>query len=153
MDRQGLITELTAIVEDCVKGLGLELVDIIYRYEGRDVFLRVLVDRPEGGITLGECANVNNELSRLLDEKDIIRERYMLEVSSPGADRPLKGKSDFLRCLNKRARFFFNAPVSGKTELEGLIVSAGDDAVTVNTGVETIEIPLDKINIAKQVLG
>lgn len=84
-----------------MKNQNLDLVDIIYRYEGRGLVLRVLVDKPEGGITLDECAGLNNEISRILDEKDMLQQRYILEVSSPGLDRPLNSKNDFLRCINK----------------------------------------------------
>lgn len=152
MDREAFIAELRIIIGDYLKGEGLDLIELIYRYEGRDLFLRVLTDKPEGGITLGECVLLNKELSRILDEKDIMQEGYLLEVSSPGLDRPLKTKSDFMRCVNRRARFFLNQPVNGKIEIEGLISNAGDNSVYINIGQDTIEIPLNSINKAKQIV-
>lgn len=152
MDRQELISQLKALAEGFLKERGLDLVDIIYRYEGRDLILQLLVDKPEGGISLGECAYINQELSRILDEKDMLQARYILEVSSPGIDRPLKERQDFLRCLNRRARFFLNQAVNGKIEWEGTIVKVGQESVYVDTASGTLEIPLSGINKAKQVI-
>ena len=128
------------------------MVDLIYRYEARDLVLRILVDRPEGGVSLGECARMNNEISEILDGKDILQARYVLEVSSPGIDRPLVTGSDFLRCVNRRARFFLNETINGKLELEGTIIKVEDDAVFIDIEGESIKVPLSRINKAKQVV-
>ena len=128
------------------------MVELIYRHEGRDLFLRILVDKPEGGIILEECSRLNRELGVLLDEKDILRERYVLEVASPGLDRPLKTKADFMRCLQREARFFLNEPLGGKIELAGVIEKVENDSVFVAQDNDVVEIPLAKINRAKQVI-
>jgi len=152
MDRQEIIAQLQNIIDDYLKIQGLHLVDLIYRHEGRDLIVRILVDRPEGGITVGECSELNNRITSLLDEKDILQTRYILEVASPGLDRPLKTKNDFLRCTNKRVRFFLNEPINGKIELGGLISKVENDSVYIESKNEIIEIPLIKINKAKQVI-
>jgi len=152
MDRQEIIAQLQNIIGDYLKIQGLDLVDLIYRHEGRDLILRILVDRPEGGITLGECAGLNIQISNLLDEKEILQTRCILEVSSPGLDRALKTKNDFLRCVSKKARFFLNESINGKIELEGLISKVENDSVYIESRNEIIEIPLRKLNKAKQVI-
>jgi len=152
MDRQEIIVELKNIIGDFLKIQGLELVDLIYRHEGRDLALRILVDRAQGGITLGECAALNNQISEILDEKDILQEGYILEVSSPGLDRPLETKSDFLRCMNRKVKLFLNESINGKIELEGLISKVEDDSVYIDCKNATIQIPLIKINKAKQII-
>ncbi|MEW6101628.1 MAG: ribosome maturation factor RimP [Candidatus Omnitrophota bacterium] len=152
MDRSGLIEELRVLIGDYLKSEGLELVDLIHRYEGRDLVLRVLADKPQGGITVDECAYLNEQLGRILDEKDILKASYMLEVSSPGLDRPLRTKNDFSRCLSRKVRFFFNEPVRNKLELEAVIEAVGEDAITVSLNGEMLEIPLLKINKGKQVI-
>jgi ribosome maturation factor RimP len=152
MDRQKVVSELRDLIGDFLKQKGLDLVDLIYRYEARDLVLRILVDKPQGGISLDECAYLNQELSRLLDRKNILQERYILEVSSPGVDRPLTKRSDFLRCLNKKVRFFLNEPIKGKIELEGEIIKVENDSVCVKIQGEDLEIPLSKINKAKQLI-
>lgn len=152
MDKQEFIAELKNIIGGYLKARGLDLVDLICRHEGRDLILRVLVDRPEGGITLGECAELNIQISNLLDEKDLLQTRYIMEVASPGLDRQLRARSDFQRCINRRARFFLNEPVNGKIELEGIISKVEGDSVYIDSNNEVIEIPLKKINKAKRVI-
>ena len=151
MDRDTLIKQLNELIEEFLKSQGLELVEVIYRQEGRTHVLRIFADRPEGGITLEECSLLNREIGRMLEEKNILQEEYLLEVSSPGIDRPLRTQKDFARCINRRARFFLSEPVNGKIEWEGLIVQVGAEAVSLDlSGTGRVEIPLSKINKAKQ---
>ena len=152
MDRLAVIAELRTIVGEFLKEEGLLLIDLAYRYEGRNLFLKIIIDRPEGGISIGECAHVNGQIEKILDEKDILQQRYILEVSSPGLDRPLSSREDFLRCINRRARFFLKEEILGRLELEGLIQAAGEDAVYIDVNGECVEVPLDKINKVKQVI-
>lgn len=152
MDRETVINELEAFLSDFLRGRGLDLVELIYRYEGRDLYLRVLADKPGGGISLGECALLNRELSDVLDEKNILQDRYILEVSSPGLDRPLKAENDFLRFLNKSVKFFLSDKISGKLEWDGVIQRVSDGKVYIETTAGSLEIPLDKINKARQII-
>lgn len=152
MDRQEIIAQLQNIIAGYLKIQGLDLIDLILRHEGRDSIVRILVDRPEGGITVGECAKLNIQISNLLDEKDILQTRYILEVSSPGLGRVLKTKNDFLRCINRKVRFFLNESINGKIELEGVIKKVENDSVYIESSDGIIEVPLTKINKAKQII-
>ncbi|MDO8661970.1 MAG: ribosome maturation factor RimP [Candidatus Omnitrophota bacterium] len=152
MDREAIIGEFQVFLKDFLKARNLELIEVIHRYEGRDLFLRILVDKPEGGISLGECALLNRELGDILDEKNILEQRYILEVSSPGLDRPLKTEADFIRFLNKKAKFFLSEVINGKLEWDGVINKVNEGKVYVNTGEVILEIPLGKINKAKLII-
>ena len=152
MDRQELELELKLLLNNYLKEQGLDLVDLIYRYEGRSLVIRILTDKPEGGISIGECAKLNRDICLILDEKDTLKEGYILEVCSPGLDRPLVTKSDFLRCINKAVRFFLHEPINGKMELEGLISKVEDEAVYINIKGEILQIPLIRIMKAKQII-
>lgn len=152
MDR-AIIEGLKRIIQEFLNTKGFDLVDFIYRYAGRDLVLRILVDKPEGSISLDECAYLNIEISRILDEKDILQARYILEVSSPGLDRPLKTKADFLRCINKLVKIFLNEPVNGKTELEGIISNVEGDSVHIDVSGEALEVSISNIAKAKQVIN
>ncbi len=152
MDKESILEEFKTFLADFLRSRNLDLVDVIHRYEGRDLFLRILVDKPEGGITIGECAALNRELSDILDERNILEQRYILEVSSPGLDRPLKGEADFVRSLNKKVKLFLSEPVNGKLEWDGVIQKAKEGEVFIDTGEEILEIPLAKINKAKQII-
>lgn len=153
MDKQEIIAELQSSIGDYLKNCGLQLVELVYRYEGRDLFLRILVDRPEGGITLDECTRLNDEISVLLDAKDIIKDNYVLEVSSPGIDRPLFNKDDFNRCRNKKVKFFLKELIAGKLEWDGVINKVDEDLVTIDINGKILEIPISKINKAKQIIS
>ena len=153
MDRDTLFNELTKIIGEYLRIRGLDLVELICRYQGRDLSLRVLADKPQGGINLEECACLNNVISQILNERDFLKERYILEVSSPGLDRPLKIKSDFLRCINRKVKFFLNEAVKNQIEWDGVIVKVQDDAVDIDIEQEILQIPLFKINKAKQIIS
>ena len=150
MDREALINEFKIFLSEFFKERNLDFVELIYRYEGRDLFLRVLVDKFNGGITMDECAVLNRELGVILDEKNILESRFILEVSSPGLDRNLKTENDFKRSINKRVRFFLNDCINGKLEWEGVVNKVDSLTVFVDTGNGLIEVPLVKINKAKQ---
>lgn len=153
MDKEALLNEVRMLAEEYLRAQALDLVDLIYRFEGRDLFLRFLVDRPEGGISLEECASLNRRIGEILDEKNLLSMRYILEVSSPGLDRPLTAKKDFLRSIDKKAKFFLKEPVQGKIEWDGLIKLVGDNEVFVEIdGGNNIEVPLEKINKAKLII-
>lgn len=147
-----IIAHLNKIISDFLAENSFELVEFMHRYEGRDLVLRLLVDKSEGSISMDECAQLNRQIGQLLDEKDIITSRYMLEVSSPGLDRPLKTREDFMRCLNKQAVFFLNDLVNGKCQWQGLINRVDEHSVFITQSGQVLEIPLTKINKAKLII-
>ncbi|GFO59454.1 ribosome maturation factor RimP [Geomonas silvestris] len=100
MAKVDVAERLTEVIEQIATPLGMELVDLEYKREGRDMVVRVFLDK-EGGITLDDCAGVSRELSDILDVEDIISGHYNLEVSSPGICRPLKKVADFQRYAGK----------------------------------------------------
>ena len=151
MDRQILKNEIGALFRDLIAAQDFVLVDIISRFDGVGLSLNLLVDRPQGGISLGECALLNRLVHKALDEKSELYGQYSLEVSSPGLDRPLKTKEDFTRYLNKQAVFFLNDLINGKCEWKGLINRVNETAVFIEQAGEILEIPLIKINKAKLV--
>jgi ribosome maturation factor RimP len=152
MDHYGFAEDLKKIILPVLEEENVELVELRFIRAPRGSILRLLVDKQEGGINIDECSRLNQRISDLLDAEDIIKNRYILEVSSPGLDRLLKTKSDFLRCINRRLRFFLKGPINGKVELEGIIKEVKDDGVAVDTGELVVEIPLAQINMAKQII-
>ena len=152
MNKETFIQELKELFAPYFTEAGLELVDVIYRHDGARLIVTVLGDRPQGGITLEECARICRRLRDLLEEKNIINCDYSLEVSSPGLDRPLKNRNDFLRNLNKEAVFFLNDLVDGKCQWQGVIKQADDAKVLVQTGKGLLEISLAKINKSQLII-
>ena len=152
MDREALANELRVIIEGYIASQGLDLVEFTYRYEGRDLVLRVLVDEPEGGISIAQCTELNKQINGIIEEKDLLGEGYILEVSSPGLDRSLKTKNDFSLCINKKVVIFLNEPINSKLEIAGLITGVDSEAVSIDTGRHATKIPLVKIRKAKQII-
>lgn len=100
MEAGSLLERIEQLITPILDELGMELVEIEYKREGRDWFLRLFVDK-EGGITLDDCAEVSREVSAVLEVEDPITVAYTLEVSSPGIERPLKKPADFERFSGK----------------------------------------------------
>ncbi len=152
MDKHEKIDKLKKLIQDYLESRRLEFVDLIYHYEGRDLFLRVLVDTPPDNICLDECARLNREIGAILDGQEMLNQRYILEVSSPGIDRPITTKKDFLRCRNRKVKFFLKEMVNGKLEWDGIISKVEGDSVFADIKGEILEIPINKVNKVKQLL-
>jgi ribosome maturation factor RimP len=147
------VTEVVAeLVSPIVTDAGLELVDIEYVKEGRDWFLRVYIDK-EAGIDIEECGLISEKLSEKLDEMDPIPHNYFLEVSSPGAERPLKKDKDFERAIGKNVFIKTYEPIEGEKAFEGILLEFDGQIVKIEIKIKTrkkiIEIPYDKVANAR----
>ncbi len=122
-----------------------ELVDVEYVKEAGTWYLRAYIDKP-GGITIDDCELVSRSLNEKIDEEDYIPDAYILEVSSPGLDRPLKKDKDFARSLNKEVEGKFFKAVDGQKEFVGVLKDFTKDTVTLE--MEDQEITVDRKNLA-----
>lgn len=111
--------------------LGLEVWDVEYVKEGGQMILRVYIDHVDRPITHEDCEAVSRRLDEELDKRDLIADAYYLEVSSPGAERPLRSARDFERFRGQQVLVKTFAPVSGKKEWKGELLGATDDAIRV----------------------
>ncbi|MDI6738855.1 MAG: ribosome maturation factor RimP [Candidatus Edwardsbacteria bacterium] len=129
------------LAQPIVGELGLDLFDVEYQPHGG--LLRVFVDRPAGGVRIGDCAVVSERLSDALDRADLVPFAYRLEVSSPGLDRPLRGADDFRRFRGRMAHIIMAQPVCGRNDITGRIDELqGGMAKIVLTGKESLWLPL-----------
>lgn len=120
---------ITALVEPILADTEMTLVDVEYVRE-KDWYLRIFIDKPEG-VEIDDCQLVSEKLTAVLDEKDPIPDKYFLEVSSPGIDRPLKKDHDFEAAYGTKVDIMFYAPWEGLKSLVGVLESHDDDAVWV----------------------
>src|SRR5437870_3953599 len=120
------------LAEPLALALGLELVDVQYRPEAGRMMLRLLVDRPAGGITLDELARVSRELSDLLDAHDAVPGRFYLECSSPGVNRPLLREAHFRRALGERVRVQTRAPIGARRHFRGTLEAVTAEEITLH---------------------
>ncbi|MGI6065030.1 MAG: ribosome maturation factor RimP [Bacillota bacterium] len=123
---------------------GFELVDVEYQKEGKNWVLRLFIDHEEG-IDLDDCQHVSHIVSEILDEKDPIPHQYLLEVSSPGIERPLKTKNDFLRFRGQKALIKLFVPSDGKKEFTGELCGVDDNYLVIETSDGEKRIQLDHI--------
>lgn len=150
------MSKVTEVVEELVTPIltenGLELVDIEYAKEGRDWFLRVFIDK-DNGIDIEECGIVSERLSEKLDEMDPIPHNYFLEVSSPGAERPLKKEKDYHKAIGKNVFVKTYEPIDGEKAFEGTLTKFDGQVVTIDvkvkTRTKTVEIPFEKVASAR----
>lgn len=133
-----------------VESLGYELVDLEFVKESERWILRVFIDSPDG-IGLDDCEKVSRALSQALDEGDPIPHNYILEVSSPGLDRPLKKEKDFERFKGNLISIKTYAPFEGRKKFEGQLQGLSDDNILITINDEEKRIPRNSVSSVRLV--
>lgn len=123
-------TKVLAIVEPILAEKALELADLEFVKEGPNWYLRIYIDK-EGGVTIEDCESVSRILEKKLDEKDPIEQAYILEVSSPGIDRPLKKPEHFQKYIGEIIDIKLYKPLEGKKEYQGELKQFEDGIITI----------------------
>ena len=145
-----IVDRVKELIGEYLEQNGIELVEITYRREQGGMVLRLLADTP-GGITIDECEGINNRLSEILDKEDIINERYLVEVSSPGLDRPITTDRDFERVMNKMLDVSTYKPIDGKKTHEGRLIGMDKEKIVIESGGISTVVP--RASIARAVLS
>ena len=149
MDRSAVTQRVWELAEPLVLAQGLEVIDVQFRPEGGRIILRLLLDRPHGGVTLDELTRVSRELGDLLDAHDAVPGRYSLECSSPGVNRPLLRAAHFARAVGQRVRVQTRGPIGGRRHFRGTLAAATDETITLlDAEAGDITIPLAAIEKA-----
>jgi ribosome maturation factor RimP len=147
MLKKNIMEQLIKLGEETVNPKDYELVDVEFVKEAGNWYLRYYIDK-EGGITIDDCQVVSEELSEKLDIIDPIPHSYILEVSSPGIERPLKSSKDFLRHIGAFIEIKTYEPIDGKKIFSGTLKNYADDIITI-CDKQDIDIPRDKISSAR----
>ena len=142
---QKIIDLVTAVVAPAIPE-PYELVDIEYEKLGGDYVLSVLIDKP-GGITVEDTADLTEIISPLLDtiQPDPFPDQYMLEVSSPGLERPLKTKEALTNAVGQYINVSLYKAIDKKKQLVGTLVSLNDGIVKITVDGKDMELPRDQI--------
>lgn len=144
-----IVDQVRQLAEDIITAEGLELVHVEFVSEGRKKILRVFIDR-ESGVTIDDCVRISRQLGYELDVADVITGEYALEVSSPGVDRIVGTRGDFVRFAGERIKMKLKQPVDGRKNLTGILEGMDDTHDTVRVNVDGVEtaVPFENIRRA-----
>ena len=150
-DGTNQLPRIRELVKPTLDFLGYELYDLALTGTGGRPTLRVRIDRPEG-VTLDDCERVSKSLSALLDQADPLPTRYDLEVSSPGAERPLRTLDEYRRFVGRRANVRYRVGESEQVA-EGRLTVVSDNMIELQLGegkhLRTAAIPLADVVSAR----
>lgn len=145
------IQALEPVIEPLLHDLGIELVELQYRSQGRQSFISVIVDAV-GGVTIQRCAKANRIIRAALEQSNLIAEYEAIEVASPGLDRPLKTRRDFERAVGERVEVRYRDDQGQPQMIKATVLAVQDDAVVLKDDAETTILALSSIEKATKSL-
>jgi len=139
--------KIETVARRVFEAAGMELVELKVNGHKNDVIIQITADKPSGGINIRECAILNKSLVAAIEQEDFLPpENFSLELSSPGLDRPLVTRQDFMRVKDHRLHFWLNEAVGGKKEAQGILRAIdGTDLIIEGTGKHRQVLPLSSI--------
>ncbi|MGD8979072.1 MAG: ribosome maturation factor RimP [candidate division WOR-3 bacterium] len=136
------LTALARVIQDVMAEAGLRLYDLEYNDVSR--VLRVFIDKEKGGVTIKDCQNTSNAISRALDATEIMKSQYTLEVSSPGIERPLRNLEHFAWATGNVVEID-----TGTERIKGFLRGTRDEGVIIALGTDEKIIPYRSIKKAR----
>lgn len=142
--------KIEELVTKPITDLGYRVYDVMYVKEGKDNFLRIFIDNDKG-ISLDDCEKVNDAITDMLDEADIIKDQYFLEISSPGVERNIRKDKHFEESIGKEVNIKLFKPLENKEkEITGILKGFDKETVKIETDKnEEITIPRNNISSIK----
>ena len=140
--------QIEQLIEAPIESLGYQLVGVEYIQGGQSPVLRIYIDA-EQGIGIEDCERVSHQVSGVLDVEDPIKQAYMLEISSPGFDRPLFKPHDFERFVGSQAKISMKLPVNGRRNFSGELQGFDNGDILIEVDGEVYALPLAKLAKAR----
>ena len=142
--------KIEELVTKPITDLGYRVYDVMYVKEGKDNFLRIFIDNDKG-ISLDDCEKVNDAITDMLDEVDLIKDQYFLEISSPGVERNIRKDKHFEESIGKEVNIKLFKPLENKEkEITGILKDFDKETVKIETDKnEEITIPRNNISSIK----
>ncbi len=150
MAQNSIESKVEKLLEKTIVDLGYDLYDVRYEKEGKDYYLRIIIDN-EKGINISDCEKVNNVINDILDEADYIKEQYFLEVSSPGLERVLRKEKHFIKQIGNEISIKLFKAINKQKELIGVLKEYNNNEITIEIDSSDMKIDLKDIAIAKTV--
>lgn len=129
------------IAAPIIRALGLELVEVESTGHGPRTVIRVFIDKP-GGVKVADCEEVHHSLGHALDVEDPIPHSYTLEVSSPGLDRPFRGRADYEKNIGTKVRVKLMQPRDDRWRLSGALIAVDDSGITLGLKEGRVELTM-----------
>lgn len=140
--------KISKLVEPVVTALGYELVGMERFSRGKEALLRIYIDTPSG-VAIEDCERASHQISALLDVEEPMASAYILEVSSPGLDRPLFTGEHFERFAGEELSITLNVPLNGRRRFKGQLRGMRGNCVVIMVEDEEFELPLEGIKKAR----
>ena len=144
-----IVEKVDSLIRDTIERLGYEIVDIEFVKKYGQMNLTVFIDIPRG-VTLDDCELVHNAVNPILDEADPIKDAYVLNISSPGLERPFKRQRDFERNYGKEVEVKLYAPLRGKKLYEGILKEKTENFIIIETpDKEDLKLEMTRIALVR----
>lgn len=150
MSGENIESKVQNLLEPIIQNLGYELYDVLYIKEGKDYYLRIVIDK-ESGIDINDCEKVNDAINDVLDEADYIKDQYFLEVSSPGVERLLRKEKHFEKQIGNKISVKLFKAIENQKEIVGILKSYNQDELIIEQENKEMRIEVKDIAIAKTV--
>lgn len=150
MSHSNIESKMETLLEPIIHNLEYELYDVQYVKEGKDYYLRITIDKPDG-ISIEDCEKVNRAIDPILDEADMIKASYFLEVSSPGLERILRKPSHFEKQIGNKINVKLFKAMNQRKEFEGILKSYTENELELEIGTEILKIENKNIAMVKKV--
>lgn len=151
MGKDSIVQSVTELIEPVVRDENLELVDVEYKKEGKNWYLRIYIDK-DGGVSVEDCQKVSRQIEDMIQIDEIIHSAYILEVSSPGLDRPLKKEKDLLRSIGKKVSVTTYSPIDKQRNFVGIIKDFSNQTLSLDVNGKSVAIPFEVIANTKLVI-
>lgn len=136
------------LVSKPINDLGYRIYDVMYVKEGKDNYLRIFIDNDKG-ISLDDCETVNNAITDMLDEANIIKNQYFLEISSPGIERHIRKSKHLEESLGKEIYVKLFKAIDKKKEFTGVLNRYNKEEIILSVENKELTIPRDNISLAR----
>lgn len=150
MAEKSIESRVENLLKGIIENLDYELYDVQYVKEGKDYYLRIVIDK-EAGIDINDCEKVNDAINDVLDEADYIKEQYFLEVSSPGLERTLRKNIHFEKQIGNKISVKLFKAIDKQKELVGILKEYSADELILEQENKEIKVEVKNIALAKTV--
>jgi ribosome maturation factor RimP len=152
MEYNRILNQIAPVIQQVLDDAAAELFDITLKKSGNRIILSILADTDKG-ITVDECAVINNKISGIIESKSIISEKYIVEVSSPGLDRPLKVERDFRKAIDDLVEVQLSAAKENRSLVRGIVKTVNNNGIEIEEeNHKNVFLPYVIILQAKRVL-